>query len=685
MLSALTVLIILSRHYAAQTHFLLLICMKSEMFKKSIVAVSVALAISGVAQARQSIDYIQVDNGSNFYGQAINDRNIDRVSFNKVEALTRDQIDTIKKRHADLDKAIADIHATNGALNENMESLLTMADDRLDRSEDNFKQLDSYLKGANARLDDVSARHDKLVSDLKNADWSSVGGKTLSQNQIDAIKKRHVDLDKAIADIHATNGALNENMESLLTMADDRLDRSEDNFNQLDSYLKGANARLDDVSARHDKLVSDLKNADWSSVGGKTLSQNQIDAIKKRHADLDKAIADIHATNGALNENMESLLTMADDRLDRSEDNFKQLDSYLRGANVRLDDVSARHDNLVSDLKNADWSAVGGKGLSQEQVESIQKRHADLDKTIADIHATNGALNDNMESLLTMADDRLDRSEDNFKKLDGYLKEANAQLEKKFDELEGVEHPQPEVGKKELIQSMDIMNAQFEAQMKKMHEHYSDQMAEMQARIDELKQPSSPVIDAEAINKQYQADLKRMATDLAQKIHADYQAKIDALNDKVDNGQPPSNAHVDREQVKAQYEADLKAVYEAAVATVNNNVSNGLSAEEKVAMQDWSNKIDGEVSSLKYGLESLEQDIDTLNDGVSMAMAMSAMPQATGAGSSMVSAGLGAFNGSEAVAVGVSYRAHDLPVTINLNFSATENDTGAAVGIGYQF
>ena len=68
-----------------------------------------------------------------------------------------------------------------------------------------------------------------------------------------------------------------------------------------------------------------------------------------------------------------------------------------------------------------------------------------------------------------------------------------------------------------------------------------------------------------------------------------------------------------------------------------------------------------------------------------MSFAMSAIPQAYRQGSTLVGTGVGTFKGSNALAIGVSHRFSDHPVTVNFKFASSGEETGAGLGVGFEF
>lgn len=198
-----------------------------------------------------------------------------------------------------------------------------------------------------------------------------------------------------------------------------------------------------------------------------------------------------------------------------------------------------------------------------------------------------------------------------------------------------------------------------------------------------------------AMNNSYEAKLAAM------------EAKLAALEEKLNQPTEPSPAPTaEMQKMHNHYQAQMKAMYEKLTADIDNvkpsepsvpSTDNGLTNEQIKDLEDYLNAnhgnsgdtggtVDtGRLAGLESQVEGLYQEIDTLNDGVSMAMAMSSMPQSTGTGDTVVGAGIGNYNGSSAVAIGVSHKYEN--ITINFKGSTTSNGSniGVSAGVGYHF
>ena len=86
------------------------------------------------------------------------------------------------------------------------------------------------------------------------------------------------------------------------------------------------------------------------------------------------------------------------------------------------------------------------------------------------------------------------------------------------------------------------------------------------------------------------------------------------------------------------------------------------------------------------GLEAAIRDNNSAaNAGTAAAMAMATMPQANAPGKSMVSFGVGAYEGEGAAAFGLSHALENGSVIIRASGTYSSKATGAAAGIGFQF
>nr|WP_261793028.1 YadA family autotransporter adhesin [Pseudomonas chlororaphis] len=82
----------------------------------------------------------------------------------------------------------------------------------------------------------------------------------------------------------------------------------------------------------------------------------------------------------------------------------------------------------------------------------------------------------------------------------------------------------------------------------------------------------------------------------------------------------------------------------------------------------------------------LKQQDSALSAGIAGAMAMASLPRSSMAGGSMTSVAMGNYRGQSALAVGVSHVSDNGRWSTNLmGTTSSQNDTGVAVGVGYQW
>ncbi|WP_252189573.1 YadA family autotransporter adhesin [Pseudomonas sp. SK3(2021)] len=82
----------------------------------------------------------------------------------------------------------------------------------------------------------------------------------------------------------------------------------------------------------------------------------------------------------------------------------------------------------------------------------------------------------------------------------------------------------------------------------------------------------------------------------------------------------------------------------------------------------------------------LQQQDSTLSAGIAGAMAMASLPRSSTEGGSMTSVAMGNYRGQSALAVGVSHVSENGRWSTNLmGTTNSQNDTGVAVGVGYQW
>lgn len=199
-------------------------------------------------------------------------------------------------------------------------------------------------------------------------------------------------------------------------------------------------------------------------------------------------------------------------------------------------------------------------------------------------------------------------------------------------------------------------------------------------------------------------NLTDMNNNYASKLAA-MEAKLAALEEKLNQPTTPSPAPtVELEKMHNHYQAQMKAMYEKLTADIDSSkpsepnppaTDNGLTSDQIKDLEDYLNSQHGNggtstpdtgrLAGLESQVNNLYKELDTVNDGIAMSMAMSSMPQSTGKYSTMVGAGVGNYNGSSAVAVGVSHKFES--ITINLKGSTTSNgsNVGVSAGVGYQF
>lgn len=82
----------------------------------------------------------------------------------------------------------------------------------------------------------------------------------------------------------------------------------------------------------------------------------------------------------------------------------------------------------------------------------------------------------------------------------------------------------------------------------------------------------------------------------------------------------------------------------------------------------------------------LKQQDSTLSAGIAGAMAMASLPRSSTSGGNMTSLAVGNYRGQSALAVGVSHVSENGRWSTNLmGTTNSQNDTGVAVGVGYQW
>ncbi|WP_330211334.1 YadA-like family protein [Pseudomonas sp. AM4(2022)] len=92
---------------------------------------------------------------------------------------------------------------------------------------------------------------------------------------------------------------------------------------------------------------------------------------------------------------------------------------------------------------------------------------------------------------------------------------------------------------------------------------------------------------------------------------------------------------------------------------------------------------DQRFADLKH---NLKQQDDTLSAGIAGAMAMASLPRSSVAGGSMTSVAMGNYRGQSALAIGVSHVSENGRWSTNfMGTTSSQNDTGVAVGVGYQW
>lgn len=119
---------------------------------------------------------------------------------------------------------------------------------------------------------------------------------------------------------------------------------------------------------------------------------------------------------------------------------------------------------------------------------------------------------------------------------------------------------------------------------------------------------------------------------------------------------------------------------------VITNVAEGTIATDAVNFGQLSaldKRLDDNINELGYKIGDVE---DNANAGISAAMAMSSLPQAYIPGKSLISGGIGTYNGESAFAIGFSKLSNDGRWVIKVNGAAdTEGNTGGAIGAGFHF
>ncbi|MBH0085155.1 YadA-like family protein [Psychrobacter sp. SCQQ22] len=115
-------------------------------------------------------------------------------------------------------------------------------------------------------------------------------------------------------------------------------------------------------------------------------------------------------------------------------------------------------------------------------------------------------------------------------------------------------------------------------------------------------------------------------------------------------------------------------------------VADGVEATDAVNYSQLSaldSRLNNNMSDLGYKIGEVEENA---NAGISAAMAMSSLPQAYIAGKSMISGGVGTYNGESAVAVGFSKLSNDGRWVMKINGTAdTQGNAGGAIGAGFHF
>lgn len=108
-----------------------------------------------------------------------------------------------------------------------------------------------------------------------------------------------------------------------------------------------------------------------------------------------------------------------------------------------------------------------------------------------------------------------------------------------------------------------------------------------------------------------------------------------------------------------------------------------LSRTTAFATQQARNYTDQRYGQLR---RDLKQQDDTLSAGIAGAMAMANLPRSTVAGGSMTSVAVGNYRSESALAVGISYVSDSGRWSSSFMGSTnSQNDVGAAVGVGYQW
>ncbi|MBH0096433.1 YadA-like family protein [Psychrobacter sp. NZS113] len=115
-------------------------------------------------------------------------------------------------------------------------------------------------------------------------------------------------------------------------------------------------------------------------------------------------------------------------------------------------------------------------------------------------------------------------------------------------------------------------------------------------------------------------------------------------------------------------------------------VADGVEATDAVnysQLSELDSRLNNNMSDLGYKIGEVEENA---NAGISAAMAMSSLPQAYIAGKSMISGGVGTYNGESAVAVGFSKLSNDGRWVMKINGTAdTQGNAGGAIGAGFHF
>ncbi|WP_153045432.1 ESPR-type extended signal peptide-containing protein [Psychrobacter sp. L7] len=115
-------------------------------------------------------------------------------------------------------------------------------------------------------------------------------------------------------------------------------------------------------------------------------------------------------------------------------------------------------------------------------------------------------------------------------------------------------------------------------------------------------------------------------------------------------------------------------------------VADGVEATDAVNLGQLSaldSRLNNSMSDLGYKIGEVEDDA---NAGISAAMAMSSLPQAYISGKSLISGGVGTYNGESAVAIGFSKLSNDGRWVMKINGTAdTQGNAGGSIGAGFHF